>query len=414
MNREIALRWLVRIVFVATVTRLGWNAGAADLTASYIAGRIVAHGEAIALFDPAMTLADWHENEVWARTGEQSGIRPDTVTRYVQTPLWAWLVAPLSSLMPFAIFKRIFAALGGLAAMAMVQTGTRQWAPSLAGPGGQAVLLAGLTISAPFLWAVALGQTHVLFLCLAVVGAVRAARGKPVSAGALLAAAAAVKITPLWVAVTWAAAGRWRSVASFAAFSFAFAVLAVLCAGWHVEVAYLDTLRAMNRDILLSFNNDAFVALLSVRQLTEQTAFHWQQVSIPGWLAGLSLSLLACCALAGGWMDRRLASQPGAVPTLIAATLFAPLAWNHYFIILILPAALFLHFWRAGGSAWWIALTVCVLLLNLPPLAYGVGAPLTVVALRSHAVAALLSIGALFAGAAHPSSQLRRPHQPTP
>jgi hypothetical protein len=408
VSRDTALRWLVRIVFVATVARIGWYADAYDLTASYVAGRMVWHGEAASLFTPVLTGTDWRANPDWARTVADSGIKPDIVTRYVQTPFWAWLVSPLASAMKFVVFKRLFAVLGGLAAVTMVEAATRRWAPLLAGPGGQAALLAGLTMSAPFLWAIALGQTHVLFLCLAVLGAVRATRGKPVSAGALLAAAAAVKITPLWVAVTWGVAGRWRAVASFAAFSIAFAVLAVTCTGWDAAAAYIGTLRAVSVHILLSFNNDAFAALLSGRQVTEQTAFQWHPVAMPGWLAWLSLTLLACCALAGGWIDRRFANQPGAVLTLIAATLFAPLAWNHYFIVLILPVAMFLHIWRAGGGRGWVVLTVCVLLLNLPPLAYGVGASLTVVALRSHAVAALLCIGGLLIAAARSQVDMRR------
>jgi len=109
----------------------------------------------------------------------------------------------------------------------------------------------------------------------------------------------------------------------------------------------------------------------------------------------LSLALLSTCAAAGGWMDRHVPSSPGAVLTLVAATAFAPLAWNHYFIVLIIPVMLFLQACHGRAAPLWGGMVVLIAMLDVPPLAYGVGAPLATVALRSHLLAALLCIVAM-------------------
>lgn len=387
-----AMRWLGWAAFVAAGLALAWHSPAQDLTASYLAGRMISHGDGAALYRPVLAAAHWRTDPVWTRSVQAAGLVPDDVTSFVQTPLWAWLVSPLANMVDFATFKRIFAGLDLIAIAVMVDTAARQWAPRLRAPGWQVAILATLFCTTPFMWSVSLGQTHPIFLCLAVLAAIRAANGKPITAGALLAASAAVKITPLWVAVTWLSAGRWRPALGFAAFSALFAALAVACAGWPVVAAYLSTVHAMSARMLLSFNNDAFAALLLGGQLSDATAFRWQVVHLPSSIAALSLGLLAACAIGAGWLDRHAARQPGAVITVVAATAFAPVAWNHYFIVLTLPAMLLLQAWRDTRRAVWLVVTILVVALNLPPLAYGVGASIAVVALRSHLLAALVSL----------------------
>jgi hypothetical protein len=94
-------------------------------------------------------------------------------------------------------------------------------------------------------------------------------------------------------------------------------------------------------------------------------------------------------------MNRQSAPQPGGVLTLIAATAFAPLAWNHYFVILVVPVMIFLERWMADGRLQWLGVTAAVCVLNLPPLAATATSPLAVIALRSPFLAALLCILAL-------------------
>ena len=65
-----------------------------------------------------------------------------------------------------------------------------------------------------------------------------------------------------------------------------------------------------------------------------------------------------------------------------------PLAWNHYFIVLVLPAMLFI----ASGRAWLAVLTLALL---EPPLAFVVGDGLWAVALRSECWAALICLAAM-------------------
>ena len=406
------LRSLVHAAFIAYVVTAcmafpGW-----DLTASYVAGRLAGTGQIQAIYD-LRNAPDGVMPPAWQQAARQGGITDGVVTPYVQTPLWAWVVAPLATLLPFAVYKAVFAGLLAAATLVVLAAATRQWAPGLAGTGAQAMLLAALVLSVPFSQTLVLSQPHILFVCLAVLAAQASLGGRQVLAGGLLALATWVTITPGWLALTWLVAGRWRAVASFAAASCGLAAATLLVSGAGLVVAYIDILQAFSRHVLLSFNNESLATVLLARQLSPATAFDFAMVAQPVWARLLGVALTAGAAALGGLLDRRAApaDQRGAVLVLVAATAFAPLAWNHYFVILLLPALIFLQAWRDGRGLAWALLAVVVLALLCWPIAYTVGAPLAVVARRSAFWAAMLCLAGLVIRARHnkplsPASEL--------
>ncbi len=389
------LRWLVWAAFTGIVVWLGWTTHAADLTSTYLAGRLLWHGDAAALYRPVLHASHTLADPYWAGQVAGTGLNAAYITPYVQTPLWAWLVGPLACATDFPTFKRVFLCLDSAAMLTLVFVAARQWAPRLRPAALQAGLLLGLLVSIPFSNAVMLGQTHVIFLCLAVVAASWAARGRSVAAGGLLAAAAAVKVMPAWLALTWLLQGNRRAAASFAIWFALLSCAAVLCAGWAVYTDYLAVVRGLGSHVVLAFNNDGMAALLLGGDLTHDAAVHFNSLRLPGWIAAVSFLMLGGCAWLGALMNRQSAPQPGGVLTLIAATAFAPLAWNHYFVILVVPVMIFLERWMADGRFRWLAFTAAVCVLNLLPLAATATSPLAVIALRSPLQAALLCILAL-------------------
>lgn len=406
---------LVRAGFVAMVLAMAWNQPAWDLTATYVAGRLVASGQIDVLYDQTKGNSAMRVGSAWSDAAMRGGITDRVVTPYIQTPLWAWLVSPLAATLSFAVFKRLFAVATALATAAMLDIAAAQWAPRMASPAWQAALLAGLTVSTPFLAGTILGQSHVLFLLAAVAAAARCLHGRQVSAGMLLAVSVAVKITPIWIALTWLLAGRKRAVASFILASAVLAGSAVAVAGWSTFCVYLRTLEGLGRSAVLSFNNDSLATVLLASRLNTDTAFGFKVLTMPNWVAGVSVLATALCATLGGLLDRRHATrQVGAILCLVGATCFTPLAWNHYFILLAIPVMLFLDAAEGRRKAIWMSLAFIVIILNMAPIAYSVGDKLSSVAIRSHFWAAMLCLAGLpFLSAKPALTSLSIPRQHT-
>jgi hypothetical protein len=376
----------------------GWSLPSWDLTAGYVAGRLVATGHESHIYDQADhdTMHDPHS--AWAQAAAAGGIRDGVVTPYVQTPLYAWFVSGLAGRVDFAAFRHIFLILAAISSAALIFVSALQWAPALMHPLWQACLLAGFFFSVPNETAVALGQTHVHFLLLAVLAIIAAQRGRPMSAGALLALAATVKISPAWIAVTWLARGNWRAAASFAAFSAVLLALALLQAGSENTMTFLHGLRHAGHFVTLTFNNDSLASVLLWRELSATTAFNFVLLPMPLWVQLACFCALAASAVGAGVLDRRTPAggmEIGPVLTLIAATAFTPLAWNHYYIVLVVPLLVILDAARLGAGWKWALVSIAVVVLNFPPLAFTVHAPLWVVALRSQFWAAVMCMGAL-------------------
>ncbi len=390
------------LVFIAATCAAGWSLPAWDLSASYIAGRLAATGQVDHIYDQSAhnTMADPHSP--WAIAAVSGGITDGVVTPYIQTPLYAWLVSPIAGAIGFATFRHIFLILAAAATACLVFAAARHWAPPLARPPWQAGLLAGLFFSVPNEVAVALGQTHIYFMLLAVLAIIAAQRDRAFAAGALLALAAAVKISPGWVALAWLAAGYWRAAGSFAITSAGLLLLAWLQIGGPGLAAYAHGLSHTGSVADLGFNNDSLAAVMMAAWLDQQTAFHDVKPAMPVWVALASAAALFVACVGAGLLDRvRLARAPGdrvqvgPVVALVAATAFTPLAWNHYFIVLVVPVILFLGAARRHGLWGWAVAAAAVVVLDYPPLAYAVHASVWVVALRSEFWAALICVCAL-------------------
>jgi hypothetical protein len=106
----------------------------------------------------------------------------------------------------------------------------------------------------------------------------------------------------------------------------------------------------------------------------------WHILRLPVRMKLLTMALSVIVTVWGGWMDRRAAlirvdAPPyGAIFAMVGATVFATIAWSHYYILLVIPVMLMLD--AALGerdrikSAWLVAISVAVLALNLYPLSY--------------------------------------------
>ena len=377
--REHWMIWALLAIFIGVGMVKYWNADAEDLASSYVGCRLIAEGHSAALFDyDSDNFAALGGSKTWEHTAAEGNFH-GFLHPYVQTPLWGYGLRPLCMHTSFAAFSRIFLLLVMACFAATIWLIARFWAPSLLHPLPIALVLLCFWFSQPFGYAMFLMQTHALFFFLAVASLILAERDKPVAAGLLLACAAAVKLTPGVLVIYWLITRRWKAAASTIAWSAALILLTVMAVGTPLVRAYFADLHRISRVLLVSQNNQSFAAWAMGRFYSADDISDVDIFPLPSALRLGSAALLIAFTVAGGWIDRRRrglsgvmapARVPiGATMALVAVTVFAPIAWTHYSVILVAPAMALVEESRRL-RAWWIAaLTFSITILNFRPLA---------------------------------------------
>lgn len=371
--------WLLLTIFaVVGFVRFRHESGE-DLASSYLGCRLLATGHADALYnyDPD-SFAGIGPGDLWqkaAKAGHFTGF----IHPYVQTPLWGYGLEPVCMHTSFPVFNQIFLALIMLSFAGSIWLIARYWSPSLFHPLPIALALLCFWFSQPFQYAMFLMQTHALFFLLAIASLILAQRDKPMLAGLLLACAAAVKVTPGFLLIYWLFTRRWKAAISFLLCSAALMVVTVLTAGTHLVSVYFADLHRISRVLLLAENNQSFAAWVMGRFYPFDEVFDSQIFVLPTAVRlGSTLFMVAFTAL-GGWIDQQrrpadeqgetLRPPAGATMALVATTIFAPIAWTHYSVVLVAPIMVLLEEARRLRSWWLAALPAAIAILNFHPLA---------------------------------------------
>ncbi len=347
-----------------------------DLSSSYVGCRLIAAGQISHLYTHDPNTFNIVTDPVWIETALRGGFNNlDLLHRYVQTPLWAYSLQPLCRTMRFSAFNRIFIVILMLCFAGTVWMTARYWAPRLYTPLWIAFICAALYISEPTKYALFLAQTHIIFVLMTVAALIWAQRGYPVRAGIMLAIAASIKITPGFLLLYWLLTKRYKAALSFALASLGLVALTILTTGSAVFVAYLRELSELSNVLLVAFNNQSFPAWWMGRDLPKVELLSWHIYKLSALVKITSLLLLVLCVITGGVLDREPkgnrhdGSPYGAVLAFIGATVFTPVAWTHYYIVLLVPVMLLLDASLRWRSYLLAGLAVAVFALNVPPIA---------------------------------------------
>ena len=378
----------------------GGNDSGDDLSASYVGCRLMSDGLAPAHLykhDPT-DFSAIGKDEAWQDEADKGNFI-GFLHPYVQTPFWAFLLEPACTRTSFLTFKRIFAGLLLASFAGTVWLIARYWAPSLLHPFALGLVLLLLSLSRPFQYAMFLMQTHILFILMSVAGLILAERKKSGLAGFLLAFAATVKVTPILILLYWLITKKWRASAAMVGWLVFFSVASILASGLPLFRQYLVELSRLGHVLLLSQNNQSFAAFSMGHFYPAVEAEEINILPLPSVVRLLSAALMLGLTVAGAWFDRtRKHPAPlGAIIALLAATLFAPIAWTHYFILLLAPLMVLVDA-NVILRKWWIAaLVFVILLLNLPPLSSDIiqGEVGRFAILRGQFLAGILSLLAL-------------------
>jgi hypothetical protein len=400
-QRHTHLRRLIYAVFFAWVLVRYGGAPGDDLSSSYIGCRVIAEGKSAHLYDFNAVLFHVVDSAAWIATAAKARFN-GFLHPYVQTPLWAWSLQPLCTNLSFRTFSFLFIAMNTVSLCILIETVARYWAPMFLLPLPLAALLSVTSLTTPFEYAMFLVQTHPIFLALAIGAIVAEERGKSRAAAGALALAAAVKITPGMLVLYWLMRGRYRAVAWFVGLSFALMAATILAVGPLTMIDYLKSLYRISNILLVSFNNQSLAAWLAYNDAMRAELETWRILPLS---AGLkAISVIASVGVVGmaGWLSRsRRQHCVTATLALVALTAGSPIAWTHYWLVLI-PASMVLL--QYGGVAGAGAVAV-VALLNVVPFAVDPLAPqlTTVSFVRGHLGAGIIAMAALAALARTPA-----------
>jgi alpha-1,2-mannosyltransferase len=327
---------------VSLFMQVGKGGGAASLA---IAGRLVAEQQAEALYAQADGAFAVHD-PAWAARAAELGY-DDRIHPFLHPPLLAYLAVPLGELRLYEAKLTMLALTFAALALAML-VAVRSWAPDLTRSGGTLALAAAVLLSWPLAAQVmSLGLQPLALL--AVVLAIAAAQsGRSPIAGAALAVAATVKLTPAILILYWIATRRFAAVAWFLGASATLLAAGIYVAGADLHLQWLARLQELAGAILPTPQNRSLAGLLYGFAHGPGGVAGFALHPLPGWIeASMILTGLAgaawCLLDASKARRRPAADAAGQLALLLVAVMAAPLAWADSFLILAIAGVIWLR-----------------------------------------------------------------------
>lgn len=372
MKRNSQIAVLVVLFLFALLSAVRhFSSPGADLSSSYYGCRLLASHQIEHVYSRDPVNYDRVSDPVWDHLATATGFSAVRILHpYVQTPLWAFSIRPLCTSLSFPVFNGLFLFLLSFSLVGTIWLVARFWAPRTFHPGWIALICATLYLTEAYKYAFMLTQTHMIFVLLTIGALLLARRGAPVSAGLLLAIAAAIKITPGFLLLYWLINRQTRAAVSFVGFSALLVAVSLLSTGLPLNLIFLHNLSQISNMLLVSWNNQSLAAFVLAGHYPVAEQQLWHSFPLPPAMKWLSTLLTVAFTALGGLLDRRseqagpVVPPYGAVLALLAAVIFAPLSWTHYYILLVVPLMIMLDEFLRKRSVLLLALILVVLALN--------------------------------------------------
>ncbi|MCB2094518.1 MAG: DUF2029 domain-containing protein [Rhodobacteraceae bacterium] len=349
-RQDSILALLFLALWSAATIVLQWDIWPEDLSALYIAGALWQQGQPDLIYATPFGFYGGTAAE-WIPIQQQLGIYDLGSFPYVYPPLWAVLTAPLTAAMSPQGFANavtcvqvpMLAASAFLAMRILPLPGAQLWLKSAIG----VALLSTMIPAYTALW---FNNPSITVNFLTLLAFERLGARRPVAAGAALALAASIKLSPAAFVLVFLIDRQWRALASFAAIGGGLGLLSLALAGWPLHGDFLASLRAVADTALLSAGNVSLRAALPAlasglslaAPIPTDEANHIIQ-TIPGWFAPLpglaGAALMIAFGLALRDLQGPLRRGFGLLALSIIVPLFGPLGWLHYYVLpmLLLP-----------------------------------------------------------------------------
>jgi hypothetical protein len=332
------------------------------------------------------------------------------VLGFVNLPILAWLFAPLGLLdEPAAGFA--FLAIGAVAVAATYALLLRLGDFDRI---GGAMLALSILASGPLVNSLREGNTTHFILLLLVVALLLWRAGAEYAAGLVLGLCALFKLPLMLLGLYVLLRGRWRVVAGGATTIGGAALLSVLVFGLQINVDwYRNCIEPFLGSVMPAFNVQSIDGFLARIETGSTQLMEWTPLGAPLWhkiVRSVLLSamfILAIVAMVRGGDRNAAGSRPFERDALefsivlVLAVVTSPVSWSHYYLLMLLPWALYLG-GRLGlpddAATRWLmvgGILLSSLPVIVPPLGPGMGA-----AIISRTIASAWMFGGLMIFAA--------------
>lgn len=331
-------RYIVYGIFIIFGTILYRHASGDDLSSSYIACKLFEYKEISHLYDYDPVLFHIIKSDIWEKTARTAHFL-GTMHPYVQTPLWGYSLQPICASINFFWFKIIFLFLSLFSISIMMEITALLWAPQFLSPRLMLCALGCMLFTEPLIYALKLVQTHSIFMALSLLAFSYNQKRRDFCAGGLLSYAASVKITPAFIIIYWIFRGKLKSVFWFFVWSIFIIILTILCVGMNIFFDFINSMSRVSHVLLHAINNQSFSAWASYSTEYNKELLNWKIFEINSDIKMLSTLLMVVFLSFFGYMGRIWKDGTTELASLISITVFSPIAWSHYYII-VFPAIL--------------------------------------------------------------------------
>lgn len=334
-----------------------------DLAPLAIGARLVARGLDALLYARALD-GLYVGDAAWAAEAAHLGY-DGAIFPYLYPPLVAHLLVPVAGI--DFIWLRCGAIVADVAAiLAAVVLAAWCWNRAWLKPAPLLALLAGLSLSIPFVAGAIATNVQGAVILLIVVAMAASQRGRPALAGLALAAAAFVKILPGVIALYWLAAGRRDCAGWFAGGLASLAAISVAVAGVDANLAYLANLRELANTLVPVWSNKGLPGLLYGLGADLDTTDTFRLVAIPTWISAATLAaMLGGLALvlrgARRFRSSGIADAAGMAAAFLVVTMASSIAWSHYYRFLAIAVVVWAGLGASGTRRWALPTGVAVL-----------------------------------------------------
>jgi hypothetical protein len=296
------------------------------------------------------------------------------VCGFVNIPIVAFLFTPFSIL----TLRHAHWLFVGLSLISLVISVGLLWSITDQAPARKWAILLLFAMNGPLFYSLKEGNLTHFALLLLIAGVVCLDRTWDRSAGACFALAAIIKLPLLLFACYFFGKRRWAAVLGYGATLVTVSAASLWYAGWasHVEW-YREVILPFSNKGLTAFNVQSVEGFL-LRLQDDAALYDWKPVEV-AWdirmggrfCAGLLVGLSCILFLRNPGRHLRETMYLELSMVLCLALIISPISWTHYYLLLLLPLALYVgHRLPIGAHSGWLAVMVLCILFISPPVTF--------------------------------------------
>lgn len=342
---------LIAVCWVVMTLVDFWNNWPPDFAAMYFAGHFYAIGNFADVYAAPVGFFGPDVPQSWLDLASQLSKDDSLVFPFVYPPIWAFLAAPLTQIMGPYTFFNLFLTLQTVMTATTVFLVWNMVRPRMPMAVWAVFSFALLWFSLIATSAFVHNQFQITVAFLTILCFERYLAGKSVQSGAILALAAAIKLSPAALFLIFLVERDKQAMLSFVVIGGALAMVSVVITGIDLHLVFLERLREISSVIAVmkvNYNLEVFLfegaALLTGQRIDPSPMIQDQVVAEPVWITitvrfALVIGIIVVF-LRSRHLDRYQRVLLRQVGLLLLVTLCAPLAWTHHYLapLLLMPA----------------------------------------------------------------------------